>query len=604
LIKMRTSSTSGDRRSASWSLCCHECGASLAYDQRYCVECGARRGPLPPAIAQRIGVVPHGGLGQPQTAGYERDVSEVAADTDPYEVGSLGGPPMPSLSITGVALMALLAFGVLVGSTLSPAQESGAAAPLVVAVSPLTTASSQPPGAPVSTPPPSLAAEVNPVPTSSTATSSESTPSTTPTSTTPTSTTKNPQPGGGSTAQALPPITHVFLIVLSDQGFNAAFGPSSQASYLSKTLTRQGELLNNYYAVAGGELANEIALISGQGPTAQTAANCPLYSDITPGTVGAQGQVLGSGCVYPRQALTLADQVTANGGAWKAYVENTATSGLVQPTTCRHPTLGSADTGQTPNSADAYPTWRDPFVYFHTVIDNTTCPTSVVGLDQLAPDLQTASKTPSLAYIVPDRCHDGSEQPCAPGQPSGLAAADAFLRKVVPELEGSPVYKTGGLIAITFDQAPQAGPNADSSGCCITTAYPNLPAGTTGATGATGATGTAGANGAAGITTTTGTSGPTGATGTTTTTGTSGPTGATGTTTPTGATTATPVGGGRVGLLLISKYVKPGSVNVTGEYDHFSLLASIEDLFGQSHLGYASTQGLLAFDTSVYNAHR
>ena len=68
--------------------------------------------------------------------------------------------------------------------------------------------------------------------------------------------------------------------------------------------------------------------------------------------------------------------------------------------------------------------------------------------------------------------------------------------------------------------------------------------------------------------------------------------------------TATPAGGGRVGLLLISKYVKPGSINLTAEYNHFSLLASIEDLFGFSHLGYAGTQGLLPFGTSVYNAHR
>ena len=52
-----------------------------------------------------------------------------------------------------------------------------------------------------------------------------------------------------------------------------------------------------------------------------------------------------------------------------------------------------------------------------------------------------------------------------------------------------------------------------------------------------------------------------------------------------GAAAATPAGGGRVGLLLISKYVKPGSVNVTGDYNHFSLLASIEDLFGQSDRG-------------------
>jgi hypothetical protein len=59
-----------------------------------------------------------------------------------------------------------------------------------------------------------------------------------------------------------------------------------------------------------------------------------------------------------------------------------------------------------------------------------------------------------------------------------------------------------------------------------------------------------------------------------------------------------------VGLLLISKYVKPASVNVTGEYNHFSLLASIEDLFGLKHLGYAGAQGLLVFDKSVYNAHK
>jgi hypothetical protein len=57
-------------------------------------------------------------------------------------------------------------------------------------------------------------------------------------------------------------------------------------------------------------------------------------------------------------------------------------------------------------------------------------------------------------------------------------------------------------------------------------------------------------------------------------------------------------------LLLISKYVKPGSINVTGQYNHFSLLASIENLFGVSHLGYTGTPGLLVFDTSVYNAHQ
>jgi phosphatidylinositol-3-phosphatase len=575
-----------DRLNAGRLSYCDECRAPLASDQRYCVECGTRRGPLPLAIAELIGVISHDGLGQPDEAADEHGAPQAAAATDSRRVGLLGGARMPTASVTGVAVMALLAFGVLVGSAVSPAEQSSANAPIVVAVSLPTTASAPSPAASTSTAPPATVPEATPAPS---APSSAPVTSTTPESTPPTSTTKNPQPSqptSGSPTNARPPIAHVFLIVLSDQGFNA-FGQSSQATYLSHTLTRQGELVNNYYAVTSGELANGVALISGQGPTLQTAANCPLYTDIAPGTVGAQGQVLGSGCVYPHQAITLGDQLRAGGKAWRAYVENSASGAPGQPPTCSHPTLGSADPGRTLSPEAAFVTWRDPFVYFHSVTDDPTCTSSVVGLDQLAPDLRAASKTPSLAYIVPDRCHDGSDQPCAPGQPSGLAAADAFLRKTVPEIESSPAYKTGGLIAITFDQPPQSGPTADSSGCCVTSPYPNLPTGTTGATGTTAAAGT---------TTTMGATGTTGATGTAT--------GATGTTGTTGVTTAAPTGGGRVGLLLISRYVKPGSINVTGEYNHFALLASIEDLFGQSHLGYAATQGLLTFDASVYTAYK
>ena len=34
---------------------CRECHATLVHDQRYCMECGARRGPLPPPFAAIIG---------------------------------------------------------------------------------------------------------------------------------------------------------------------------------------------------------------------------------------------------------------------------------------------------------------------------------------------------------------------------------------------------------------------------------------------------------------------------------------------------------------------------------------------------------------------
>ena len=86
---------------------------------------------------------------------------------------------------------------------------------------------------------------------------------------------------------------------------------------------------------------------------------------------------------------------------------------------------------------------------------------------------------------------------------------------------------------------------------------------------------------------------PTGTTGTTTTSPTSL---GLGETTPTG-------GGGQVGLLLISPYVKANSTDVVDYFNHFSLLASIEKLFGLHRLGYAGVPALPVFATAVFNQY-
>jgi hypothetical protein len=352
---------------------------------------------------------------------------------------------------------------------------------------------------------------------------------------------------GSKTESKLPPIKHVFVIVLGEQGYEAAFGVASKAPYLAKTLREQGELIGDYFAVASGQLANEIALIGGQGPTPQTGSNCPVYEALAPGKSGSEGQVLGTGCVYPASALTVGDQLLAAEDTWKAYVQGLGegSSASLQGK-CPNPTLGAGDPYSAPTSANPFATWRDPFLYFRSVTSNPSCAEENVGIGQLSKDLASASTTPSLSYIAPDPCEDGDTGACG----SGLPGAEGFLRKVVPEIESSAAYKEGGMIAIAFDQAPQSGTGADDSGCCATPKYPNLPAST-----------------------------------------------------PTTTATGEPVGGGRVGLLLISKYVKPNSSYVTGQYNHYSLLASIEALFKLQALGYAGNVQLPAFERAVYNAY-
>jgi hypothetical protein len=457
---------------------------------------------------------------------------------------------MPEPRTAAVAVMCLLAFGVLLGGLTGPAAQSAGIAPIVLYTS------AEAPPAP--SPPP---VETAAVPVEAPAAVASAAPEAAlPAAPAPAEAAPPPAPKPKAPLElpeelALPPIQHVFLIVLGDSGFESAFGEASPAPYLAKTLRANGELLSNYYAVTQGDLANEIALISGQGPTAETAVNCPNYADISPGTVAGGEQVTGTGCVYPAATQTLPGQLAAGGKKWKAYLEGVGNA-TAQPTACPHPVLGSADANQAPLPGNPYETWRNPFVYFHSLIDGAECGENDVGLEQLATDLHAKGGTPAFSYIVPNACHDGSEAACEPGQPVGLAAAEPFLQTVVPEIEASTAYKKeGGLIAITFAQAAHTETSTDSGACCGTPEYPNLPP-------ATAPTSTPPA---------------------------------TGPVKPSG-------GGGRVGMLLISLYVEPGSANETGYYNHFSLLLSIEELFGLPPLGYAAEPALTAFDSTVFNA--
>jgi phosphatidylinositol-3-phosphatase len=519
---------------------CSGCAASLSEDQRYCLICGARRGPLPVAVAAQL------------SSRLRRDRGEKES-TKGETAGEAPAKPgfMPTPRVAAVAVMAMLAFGVLLGSGSSQLAQSAGLSSIVLEV-----ASSPPPeespveavaaapAAGAEAGPPALPATTSSVPFAP-APVEEATPEEPPAE--PTAPPELPEP------ETLPPVKHVFLIVLGENGYEEAFGPASPAPFLAQTLRGQGELLPNYYAVTSGDLANQIALLSGQGPTAETAADCPDYADIVPGTLATGGQVEGSGCVYPAATPTLPAQLVEKKLKWRAYVEdidNGVTAGA--PATCRHPGLGAPDTSPVPLPGDAYVTWRNPVVYFHSLLDSPECGEDDVGLDRLATDLKSAKKTPALSYIVPNACHDGGELPCEPGQPAGPLAAEAFLQTVVPEIEASPAYKEGGLIAITSAQAPQAGPKVDTSACCANPAYPNIPAPAT-------------------------TEPPTGPV------------------KPTG-------GGGKVGLLLISPFVAPGTSDESGYYNHYSLLFSIEELFGLERIGYAREEALTPFDSSVYNA--
>jgi hypothetical protein len=434
-------------------------------------------------------------------------------------------------------------------------------------------------------------------------------------------------------------IKHVLVIDMENEDYAKTFAANSPAVYLNKTLLGQGELIVNYFGTSHVSLGNYISQVSGQAPTITTNNDCinlaslaspPVvggFTNVTPGTDAADqtkfpGQVVGDGCVYPaptattKGARTIGDQLDelyakkddAPGKLhWRAYAEDmgddlTRDYGDPDPlggADCAHAPIGGADHSNSASANDQYATRHNPFVYFHTVIDDPArCDAHVVPLGKvlvgqpgyadvftghLARDLSSLETTPEFMFVTPNLCNDGHDATCAGPNVEGtvdangkniggLAGADLWLKHWMPRIFNSPAYKNGSLLVVlTFDEAgatdARACEHADQSTCNSPTG-PNVS--------------NPGFSSLLGMFHVQ--------------------------TTPTANYVY--AGGGQIGAVVFNKLlIQPGSVNTTGSYNHYSALRTYEDLLGvtkggddgQGHLGYASGPGVTPFGSDVFN---
>ncbi len=210
-------------------------------------------------------------------------------------------------------------------------------------------------------------------------------------------------------------------------------------------------------------------------------------------------------------------------------------------TPCRHPELGAADDTKKASVGDQYAARHNPFVYFSSITESPVCASNVVDLNALTDDLASAASTPNLSYITPNLCNDGHDKPCVNGRAGGLQAIDTWLKQWVPLITASPAFRQDGVLVITFDESDEKDiVDPDAYSCCTASAtpVPTVPGG---------------------------------------------------------------IGGGLVGALLLSPHIKGGTTSDT-VYNHYSLLASIEDIFSLPYLGYAGAFGQHRFGFDVYNS--
>jgi hypothetical protein len=354
-------------------------------------------------------------------------------------------------------------------------------------------------------------------------------------------------------------IKHVFVIVLENEDETATY-TNNQNPWLGKILQEQGTLLPNYYGIGHVSADNYLAMVSGQAPNSMTSSDCEDYVDFEPSPAvfdpRGNGQAVGQGCVFPSNVPTIADQLEAAHLSWHGYMEDMGNKLGREPAHCGEP-ASSAGTGmqdgtQSATATDQYAARHNPFVYFHSLIDSGSCHANVLPLYTLANDLQSVNTTPNFSFITPNLCDDGHDAPCtgtdATGSNAGgLTSIDHFLSVWVPRIESSPAFQKDGLLIITSDEAAV---QDDASSCCGEQAGPNDPM-----------------PGIYGM------------------------------------------GGGRVGTLVVGRCVAAGKTD-TSAYNHYSLLRSLEDLFGiktggsdgKGHLGFAGASGLAPFGPDLFSS--
>ena len=202
---------------------------------------------------------------------------------------------------------------------------------------------------------------------------------------------------------------HVMVIMMENKNFSGVIGQSDQP--YTNSLATNGGLATASYPMVTGSLPNYLALVSGS--TQNDTDNVTPSQKNFPST------------------QTLADQLASAGYSAKAYAENLP----ADPT----------------NSSGQYEVIHFPWLYF----PNTHI--TVADSSSLLSDLNSSS-APDFVWYTPnliDSADTGTVQ-----------EGDAFLSTLIPQVQATSWYKTGGKVIIEWDesQSDTTGINGGSGG--------------------------------------------------------------------------------------------------------------------------------------------
>jgi hypothetical protein len=212
--------------------------------------------------------------------------------------------------------------------------------------------------------------------------------------------------GVAGAANAWP--THIFYIMMENHSYDEIIGNTADAPFIN-SLASTNAVATNYYGVTHPSLPNYLSAISGdfQGIWDDCKAGPQIFcapEEFVPGSGdGTDGDYLNhheyvSAGVTPHwfSGQTLVDQLEGAGLTWKAYFQTMPAGGY--------------DVEYAPvingTTVKLYAQKHNPFMYFSNIRNSPARLANVVPFESnFAADLASGN-VPNFVFIAPDQCHD------------------------------------------------------------------------------------------------------------------------------------------------------------------------------------------------------
>jgi hypothetical protein len=222
---------------------------------------------------------------------------------------------------------------------------------------------------------------------------------------------------GGATTSSL--LKHIYVVMMENHAYAQIIGDAglaASAPNLNKFASTYGSA-TNYYGVTHPSLPNYLAAISGdfQGIfddcNAGADVTCPPEEFVSNSGDGTMNQLMtasqfANASMIPHwfSGQTIVDQLEDKGLTWAAYMGALISTGDVSPGAPIDTDVDAGDDAG-PDYLNLYAQKHNPFEYFQNIRTNANRMQKILPMTQLASDLAKSS-APNFVWISPDQCAD------------------------------------------------------------------------------------------------------------------------------------------------------------------------------------------------------